>query len=185
VRRGALAGPECPSRPIAGRRNLAITSGTRAKQKNEARGGSRVPPRPFRRELLQLKTRRSPAPRQSNQPESSLIYLRRLVGVSAPAVPPITAPAPAPRPRPMIAPAAAPPAAPTPTFLARRLPLLRFLVDLRWVVVVEAIRGAVVSANRPRAKSAAHSDFFIKLALTSRGAIRRPNIYGLNRRPAP
>ena len=64
-------------------------------------------------------------------PASHPVHLRRLVGVSAPAVPPITAPAPAPRPRPRIAPPAAPPAAPIPTFLARRLPrpLLRLLLE--------------------------------------------------------
>src|SRR5215831_6262546 len=55
-------------------------------------------------------------------------HLRRLVRVSAPAVPPITAPAPAPRPRPRIAPPAAPPAAPMAIFLARLLRRLRVLL---------------------------------------------------------
>jgi hypothetical protein len=60
----------------------------------------------------------------------------------------------------MMAPAAAPPAAPTPTFLARRRPPLRFLLDLWWWVVA-AITGMAVSANSPMAITAAHSDFFI------------------------
>ena len=86
-----------------------------------------------------------------------------LVGVSAPAVPPITAPAPAPRPPPRIAPAAAPPAAPTPTFLARlRLPLLRlFLLECVRLLEVAAITGKAVSASSPKHRAAAHSDFFI------------------------
>ena len=92
-----------------------------------------------------------------------------LVGVSAPAVPPITAPAPAPRPPPRIAPAAAPPPAPMPTFLALlRLPLLRlFLLErlrlLEWLRLLEvaAITGKAVSPSSPKHKTAAHSDLFI------------------------
>src|SRR6516164_6094800 len=58
-------------------------------------------------------------------PASLRVHRRRLVGTSAPAVPPRTAPAPAPRPRPRIAPPAAPPAAPIARFLARLPRLLR------------------------------------------------------------
>lgn len=88
-----------------------------------------------------------------------------LVGVSAPAVPPMIAPAPAPRPPPRIAPAAAPPPAPMPTFLARlRLPLLLlllFLLEVVRLLEVAAIRGTAVSASSPKHRAAAHSDFFI------------------------
>ena len=90
---------------------------------------------------------------------------RLLVGVSAPAVPPITAPAPAPRPPPRIAPAAAPPPAPMPTFLARlRLPLLLlllFLLEVVRLLEVAAITGKAVSPSSPRHRTTAHSDFFI------------------------
>ena len=89
---------------------------------------------------------------------------RRLVGVSAPAVPPTTAPAPAPRPRPRMAPPAAPPAAPIATFLARRLPLLRFAVVFFVAVVFfgAAIRtGTAVSPSRPAEIRTVTSDFLI------------------------
>ncbi len=118
-------------------------------------GGVHAPHQAFRVEGAASSFRNLAAP---SFPVSN--YLRRLVGVSAPAVPPITAPAPAPRPRPMMAPAAAPPAAPTPTFLARRRPPLRFLLDLWWWVVA-AITGMAVSAKRPMAITAAHNDIFI------------------------
>jgi hypothetical protein len=86
-----------------------------------------------------------------------------LVGVSAPAVPPINAPAPAPRPPPMIAPAAAPPPAPMPTFLARlRLPLLRlFLLERLRLLEVAAITGKAVSPSSPKHRTAAHSVLLI------------------------
>ena len=87
-----------------------------------------------------------------------------LVGVSAPAVPPISAPAPAPRPPPIMAPAAAPPPAPIPTFLARlRLPLLLllFLLERLRLLEVAAITGTAVSASSPKHRATAHSDFFI------------------------
>jgi hypothetical protein len=92
----------------------------------------------------------------SRQEAASCFHQRRLVGVSAPAVPPTTAPAAAPRPRPRMAPAAAPPPAPMPTFLARlRLPLLRLLL-----LEVAAITGKAVSASSPKHRATAHSDFF-------------------------
>jgi hypothetical protein len=104
--------------------------------------------------------------RPRSHQQLSYLYLRRPVGVSAPAA--------ALLPRPRMAPAVAPPAAPTPTFRDRLcLELLRLFFALGvWLWDVVAITGTAVPASSPADRSAANSGS--RATADPKGLIRLP-----------